>query len=32
MDSHFRKDHDGIRWMNLREFLLDQQDVDATLD
>jgi uncharacterized protein len=25
MDSHFRKDHDGIRWMNLREFLLDWQ-------
>ena len=21
MDSHFREDHEGIRWMNIREFL-----------
>ncbi len=22
MDPHFREDHDGIRWMNIRDFLL----------
>jgi predicted AAA+ superfamily ATPase len=21
MDSHFREDHEGIRWMNIREFV-----------
>lgn len=21
MDSHFRQDHEGIRWMNIKEFV-----------
>ena len=21
MDSHFREDHEGIRWMNIRKFV-----------